>query len=249
MWLFRALLHRCLFLHRSEMTRLDQVLQRPDGRGQLGYGESVSGHLRYPSDGGSSLGQRVGHDRLVALCWHFSPRNLYRLLLACGRGSNPGAGRVARVVSVEKVTLCDVAVLKGRDLPIWSSQGLTGQEPCGGMGLCAFALRMWDVCSPLSSECWRLLTYECFSLPAFLVGVRARCGTFSFMGSPDPVGSAELGGPSLLSWSSSGVLRNRHHGSEAVRSFQHLLVFPTTGSGASGPSMIPPDPSQGQPFL
>ena len=29
----------------SEVTRLDQVLQRPVGLGQLGFGESVRGHL------------------------------------------------------------------------------------------------------------------------------------------------------------------------------------------------------------
>ena len=36
MWLFRPLFHRCLFLQQSEVARLDQLLQRPVGFGQLG---------------------------------------------------------------------------------------------------------------------------------------------------------------------------------------------------------------------
>ena len=42
--LFRSLFHHCLLLHRREMSRLDQVLQRPVGH--PGLGESVCGHLK-----------------------------------------------------------------------------------------------------------------------------------------------------------------------------------------------------------
>ena len=46
MWLFRPLFHRSLLLHHDDVTRADQVLHRLVGLGQLGFGDSVSGHLK-----------------------------------------------------------------------------------------------------------------------------------------------------------------------------------------------------------
>ena len=94
---------------------------------------------RYPSDGGASLGQRVGHDRLVALCWHFSSRTSTVFFSRVDVVQTRVLAELHELCPSKRsrcVTLSYVFV-KGRDWPTWSLQGLTGQEPCGGMGLCA----------------------------------------------------------------------------------------------------------------